>query len=287
MTLHEQIYGILHPEVARAYSNLSQIYFQLDEKEASVDLARKAVIVAERTLGVDSAETLLYYLNLSLYVHGSGDSKTALAYVKHALDLWKIIYGADHPDSITTLNNAAVMLQHMQAYHESRIWFEEALGVCERIMGEQSLSSASLLFQLAQALALDNESKSALVKMRECYNIFLAELGPENNNTKEAETWLEQLTQNAVAIAKRDKDTQTRRLRAGIRFPTRNAALGGGAGVSQGSAVAPPVVGDPSAIDSRSIDDLIKFIEGSGSQKTSTKKRPGRGGPKTRVGAAS
>ncbi|KAI1212248.1 clustered mitochondria-domain-containing protein [Annulohypoxylon truncatum] len=285
LTLHEQIYGILHPEVARAYSSLAQIYYQLEEKEAAVDLARKAVIVSERTIGVDSAETLLYYLNLGLYVHGSGDSKAALAYVKHALDLWKIIYGPDHPDSITTLNNAAVMLQHMQAYHESRIWFEQALAVCERVMGKQSLPAASLLFQLAQALALDNESKAALGKMRECYNIFLHQLGPENNNTKEAETWLEQLTQNAVAIAKRDKDAQARRLRAGIRFPPRNVALGGGGAgaTAQPAALSANKSDKP---DARSIDDLIKFIEGNTAQKKSTKKRTARSGPKTRVGAA-
>ena len=290
LTLHEQIYGILHPEVARAYSTLSQIYNQLDEKEAAVDLARKAVIVAERTIGVDSAETLLYYLNLSLFLHGTGDSKTALAYVKRSLDLWKVIYGADHPDSITTLNNAAVMLQHMQAYHESRTWFEEALGVCGRVMGAQSLSSASLLFQLSQALALDGEPKAAMARMRECYTIFLRELGAENNNTKEAETWLEQLTQNAVAIARRDKDAQARRLRAGIRFPPRNVALGANssraASSASASAAAAPGGAAGSGPDSRSIDDLIKFIEGSGAQKKSTaKKRPGRPGPKTRVGA--
>ncbi|KAI3336771.1 putative eukaryotic translation initiation factor 3 subunit CLU1/TIF31 [Xylariaceae sp. AK1471] len=281
LTLHEQIYGILHPEVARAYSSLAQIYYQLEEKEAAVDLARKAVIVSERTIGIDSAETLLYYLNLGLYVHGSGDSKTALAYVKHALDLWKVIYGVDHPDSITTLNNAAVMLQHMQAFHESRIWFEQALAVCERVIGAQSLQSASLLFQLAQALALDNESKAALGKMRDCYNIFLHELGPENNNTKEAETWLEQLTQNAVAIAKRDKDAQARRIRAGIKFPPRNLAGAGSPSTASAALSAKPKSTKP---DARSIDDLLKFIEGSSEQKKTTKKRPSRGGPKTRVG---
>lgn len=283
LTLHEQIYGILHPEVARAYSTLAQIFYQLDDKEAAVDLARKAVIVSERTLGVDNAETLLFYLNLSLFLHGSSDSKSALAYVKHALDLWKVIYGPDHPDSITTLNNAAVMLQHLQAYHESRIWFEEALGVCERVMGKNSLSSASLLFQLAQALALDNEPKAALSKMRDCYNIFKDTLGPDHNNTKEAETWLEQLTQNAVAIAKRDKDQQARRLRAGIKFPPRSAALGSGTGNVQASPLQRSKAGKKPGIDSRSIDELIKFIEGDDSQKKSTKKKqPARGGPKMR-----
>ncbi|ETS83387.1 Protein TIF31 [Pestalotiopsis fici W106-1] len=282
LTLHEQIYGIIHPEVARAYATLAQIYYQLDEKEAAVDLARKAVIVSERTLGVDNAETLLAYLNLSLFLHGSGDSKSALTYVKHGLDLWKVIYGADHPDSITTLNNAAVMLQSLHAYHESRIWFEQSLGVCERIMGKNSLSSASLLFQLAQALALDNEPKAALTKMRDCYNIFKDTLGPENQNTKEAENWLETLTQNAVALAKRDKDQQAKRLRAGIKFPTRNVALGSGAGSAQTSVLSKSK-GSKTGLDSRSIDELIKFIEGDDSQKKSTKKKQsGRGGPKMR-----
>ncbi|KAI0443406.1 clustered mitochondria-domain-containing protein [Xylaria telfairii] len=284
LTLHEQIYGILHSEVARAYSSLAQIYYQLDEKEAAVDLARKAAIVSERTIGIDSAETLLYYLNLGLYVHGSGDSKTALAYVKHALDLWKVIYGSDHPDSITTLNNAAVMLQHMQAFHESRIWFEQALAVCERVIGPQSLQAASLLFQLAQALALDNESKAALSKMRDCYNIFLNELGPENHNTKEAGTWLEQLTQNAVAVAKRDKDAQARRLRGGIQFPPRPVTVS-----APPSNMSASLNGNQKSTgaDTRSINDLLKFIEGGSAQTKTTKKQPGRAGAKTRVGAGS
>ncbi|KAK5629716.1 hypothetical protein RRF57_005431 [Xylaria bambusicola] len=167
------------------------------------------------------------------------------------------------------------MLQHMQAYHESRTWFEQALTVCDRVIGPQSLQAASLLFQLAQALALDNESKAALSKMRDCYNIFREELGPENSNTKEAETWLDQLTQNAVAIAKRDK------IRAGI-FPTRT--LGNATSASTASR---GLNGGQTSVkqDDRSLDELIGWIEGSSAQKKTTKKRPGRVAPKTRVGA--
>ncbi|KAF4123305.1 protein TIF31 [Geosmithia morbida] len=278
LSLHEQIYGILHPEVARVYNTLSMLYYNLDDKEAAVELARKAIVVAERTVGIDSAETLLNYLNLSLFLHQSGDSRNALVYSKHALKLWKIIYGPDHPDSITTLNNAAVMLQHVKAYHESRLWFEESLRVCETVFGKQSVNSATLQFQLAQALALDQDSKAAVNRMRESYNSFLAELGPEDKNTKEAETWLEQLTQNAVSIAKHAKDAQARRIRSGIRFPATPAA-----------APAAPATRMTSApqMDSRSIDELIKFIEGSDQQSKSAKKRPAvQGNPKRRGRAA-
>lgn len=285
LSLHEQIYGLLHPEVAQVYHTLSQIYYSLDEKEAAVELARKSVIVSERTVGIDSAETVLDYLNLSLFLHQLGDSKTALVYAKYALDLWKIIYGPDHPDTITTINNAAVMLQHLKEYHESRRWFEESLRICEKVFGKQSINAATLLFQLAQALALDHDSKGAVNRMRESYNIFLAALGPEDKNTKEAESWLEQLTQNAVSIAKHAKDVQARRIRAGIQFTPRNVSVGTAA---TSAATTSKPAGQPGTIDSRSIDELIKFIEGDAKQTKSTagaKKRPaGRGNPKSRGG---
>ncbi|KFX89170.1 hypothetical protein V490_07189 [Pseudogymnoascus sp. VKM F-3557] len=289
LSLHEQIYGIMHPEVARVYNTLSMLYYQLEEKDAAVELARKAVIVSERTLGVDSAETLLSYLNLGLFSHANGETKLALAYIKHALQLWKVIYGQNHPDSITTTNNAAVMLQHLKLYHESRLWFEASLDICESVFGKQSINAGTLLFQLAQALALDQDSKASVNRMRESYNIFLTELGAEDKNTKEAESWLEQLTQNAVSIAKHAKDVQARRIRSGIKMSP---------GMSLGQTQAQPPVGqtaeassgrDPRnamGMDSRSIDELLKFIEGKEQKKPSSKKRTGQTNPKRRGGAS-
>jgi protein TIF31 len=283
LSLHEQIYGILHPEVAKLYHQLSMLYYQNDEKDAAVELARKAVIVTERTMGVDSADTILSYLNLSLFEHAIGNTKMALVYVKHAIDLWKIIYGPNHPDSITTMNNAAVMLQHLKQYPDSRKWFESSLSVCEALFGRQSINTATILFQLAQALALDQDSKAAVNRMRDAYNIFLNELGPEDRNTKEAESWLEQLTQNAVSIAKHAKDIQARRLRRAnlstrVSLGTRPQPQVGGTGpapLTEGHA-------GNSQLDTRSIDDLLKFIEGGDSNSARSKKKRGTANPKLR-----
>ncbi|KAK4157107.1 clustered mitochondria-domain-containing protein [Chaetomidium leptoderma] len=292
LSLHEQIYGLVHPEVAQMYHTLSQLYFQLEQKDAAVELAKKAAIVSERTVGLDSAETVLNYLNLSLFLHQRGDSKLALGYAKHALDIWKVIYGPDHPDTITTINNYAVMLQSLKAYHESRRWFEESLRVCEKVFGRQSINSATLLFQLAQALALDQDSKAAVDRMRESYNIFRTALGPEDKNTKEAEHWLEQLTHNAVSIAKQAKDLQARRARAGYKFASRGVSVG--ASTTGGAAGTTELAGKPTpppSLDSRTIDELVRYIEGTDKKKTGSggaggKKRAGRGNPKRRGGAA-
>ncbi|CBY00563.1 hypothetical protein LEMA_P016930.1 [Plenodomus lingam JN3] len=273
LQLHEQIYGVLHPEVARAYHTLSNLLYNLDDKASALELAHKAVIVSERTLGLDHADTVLAYLNLGLFEHASGNTKAALAYVRHALELWKIIYGGDHPDSITTLNNAAVMLQAMKQYHESRIWFEASLAICEEVSGKNSINTATLLFQTAQSLALDKDMRGAVNRMRESYNIFKEVLGAEDRNTKEAESWLEQLTQSAVSQAKQLNDLakgRIRRIQLTGRNPLRPAAPTPSA--SDAAAAAGGQRTGASRVDQRKIEDLLKYIEGD-SQKTPSKKR--------------
>ncbi|KAK6344545.1 Intracellular distribution of mitochondria [Orbilia brochopaga] len=289
LSLHEQIYGILHPEVARVYNTLAMIYYQLDEKPAAVELSRKAVLVAERILGVDSAETILSYLNLALFEHANGNTSAALAFIRHALNMWKIVYGEGHPDSVTTMNNTAVMLQALKHYHDSRLWFEASLKLCETIFGPSSPNTATLSFQLAQALALDNESKGAVSRMRDAYNVFLQEFGAEDRNTKEAENWLEQLTQNAVSIAKQAKDLQNRRLRRVTMTPrvTLGTKPQPSLGLSSVDAIQPDDAISNGGIDSRSIDDLMRYIEGTDVKKSSgPKKQPGRTNPKRRGGKA-
>ncbi|KAH9873212.1 Intracellular distribution of mitochondria [Plenodomus biglobosus] len=273
LQLHEQIYGVLHPEVARAYHTLSNLLYNLDDKASALELAHKAVIVSERTLGLDHADTVLAYLNLGLFEHASGNTKAALVYVRHALELWKIIYGGDHPDSITTLNNAAVMLQAMKQYHESRIWFEASLAICEDVSGKNSINTATLLFQTAQSLALDKDMRGAVNRMRESYNIFKEVLGAEDRNTKEAESWLEQLTQSAVSQAKQLNDLakgRIRRIQLTGRNPLRPAAPTPSASDAAAAAGGPRT--GSSRVDQRKIEDLLKYIEGD-SQKTSSKKR--------------
>ena len=292
LTLHEQIYGILHPEVARVYHQLAMLYYQLDEKSAAIELAHKAVIISERTLGIDSNETILSYLNLALFEHGNRNTTVALACVKHALELWKIIYGSKHPDSITTLNNAAVMLQQLQFYPESRQWFETSLAISEEVSGKQSVNTATLLFQLAQALVLDQDHKGAVHRMREAYSIFLSKLGPDDPNTKESEKWLEQLTQNAVSMAKHAKDVQARRLRRVVfnpRVTTMGARPQPQVGLSNSELASGRNISSRSSnsFDSRSIDELVKIIEGGGdiSKSSTGKKRTTPSNPKRRGGA--
>ncbi|KAK7207744.1 putative eukaryotic translation initiation factor 3 subunit CLU1/TIF31 [Myxozyma melibiosi] len=285
LSLHEQIYGILHPEVARAYSQLSMIYSSLEEKQtaAAAEYARKAVIIGERTLGFDSSETVLLYLNLALAEHANGNAHVALAHVRHAYTIWRIICGEDHPDAVTNLNNAAVMLQSLTEFKDSREWFEASLALCEKIFGTESVNTAALNFQLAQAMVLTQDSHSAVNRMKAAYTVFNAELGPEDRNTVDSEKWLVQLTQSAVELARQAKDLEARKAqRTAILNGTAkanvkpvgsaaNAAAKANAGSSSGgrrsktSDILNGVQSGeilPSAINTKSIEELVKYIGG-------------------------
>jgi protein TIF31 len=114
-----------------------------------------------------------------------------------------------------------------------------------------------------------------MTMMKESYNIFKELLGADDKNTKEAEYWYEQLTQNAVAIAKQNKLADEKReklARANLRF-------GPGLGSIAQPAPAParPGVKRP---DERSVDELLRYIEGTDKTNGSGsggKKRTNRG----------
>lgn len=277
LSLHEQIYGILHPEVARVYHQLAMFYYNLDEKDAAVELAHKAVVISERTLGIDSDETILSYLNLSLFEHANHNTAVALRCMRHALELWKIIYGPSHPDYMTSINNAAVMLQHLKFFHESRLWFEKSHGCSEEMYGKDSVSTATLAFQLAQALALDQDHKGAVNRMKEARSIFNNKLGADDRHTKEADSWLEQLTVNAVSIAKHAKDIQAQKIRRALFTPrvTLRTQPQAPVGRSPNEAITGHGSQSVGGLDDRSIDELMRYIESSGdsSRKTPTKKQ--------------
>jgi protein TIF31 len=282
LSLHENIYGALHPETARLYTELSMIYYHLDDKSTARELGRKAVVVSERLLGLDSAETIHSYLNLGLFESANGNTHEASICLKHGLDLWRLVYGPDHPDLILPLTNIGAMSLGLKAYSEAAKWYEAALTLSESTKSGPA-NNAAILFQLAHVLGLNKDFKGAVNRMREAYSLYLNAHGPDHKNTKEAETWLEQLTQNAVSIAKHAKSIQDRGLRR-VRF-AQPVSDSGKLGLTAASEFNGKAKGSEmklngvQPVDSRSIDDLLKYIEGD--QQKTKKRRPGKNSART------
>lgn len=275
LVLHEQIYGVLHPEAARGYNALGLIHSSLENKANAVENARKAVIVAERTIGLDSAETILFYINLALFEHANGNTLQALSYLRHALTMSRAVFGGDHPDMITTINNIAVMLQSQDKFADSLKWFEVCAKICEANYGTQSVHYATLSFQIAQALALTGQSKASIARMRQAHEIFERELGPEHNNTKETRMWVTTLTQNAVYLAKQAKlKAASNGLGAQQQNKSGINALTQKLSSNQPVQTAQPLTNTAaSGMGTKELDELVKYITGGDSPAHGTGKK--------------
>ncbi|KAG2225941.1 hypothetical protein INT45_006637 [Circinella minor] len=206
LTLHEQTYGFLHPETSKCYATLAMIYHHNEDRDAALDLQRKAVIAAERTNGVDHPETIHHYLNLGLFEHAAGRTKLALRYLKHALYYWDLVFGAGHPDSATADNNAGVMLQSLRDYPTSTKFFERACATQENILGKEHVLTATGYHILAKAYTLLGDFNKALNVERVAFGVFEKKLGAEDPRTKESDLWLKELTSNALLSAQRARE---------------------------------------------------------------------------------
>jgi protein TIF31 len=62
VSMYEQIYGPIHCETGRAYANLGMLHYNDQQFKQALAMQRRAVIVCERTIGVDDPETLRQYV---------------------------------------------------------------------------------------------------------------------------------------------------------------------------------------------------------------------------------
>jgi protein TIF31 len=66
--------------------------------EQAIKLTRQAVIIAERTTGIDSHETLQCYSDLAIFESQVGNGDRALRCLQHAVALSNALYGDNHPE---------------------------------------------------------------------------------------------------------------------------------------------------------------------------------------------
>ena len=63
LSMHEQIYGPIHPETAKSYGIVAMQNYENEKYDEAIAYQTRAAIVAERTLGLDDAETILQFVN--------------------------------------------------------------------------------------------------------------------------------------------------------------------------------------------------------------------------------
>ncbi|KAJ2782746.1 Intracellular distribution of mitochondria [Coemansia interrupta] len=268
LALHEQTFGFLHAESARCYAVVSLAHYDAGEQALAAEFMTKAVVISERTVGLDNPLTIHNYLNLALYEHARGNTLVGLRLMRHALDLWNLVNSADHPDLATAHNNVGVMLQSLRLFDDALEFVRSAYEIRLRLHGARHVLVAGAQHAMAKALALTGDFKAAVQAEREAHGYFSETFGPEDARSKETGEWLAELTFNAVRTAKLTRAAREKMAEAA-------AKAGGLMPVADAAGAAAAAQQEEGAKGLLPIDELLKFITGNGNR--ADKPRPSGG----------
>ncbi len=119
-----------------ACRQIARIHYITGETVVALSYQHKAVLLFERVLGVDHADTITSYINLALYCHATNQMSAAVRLMYRARYLLLLVFGEGHPELSTCDTNIALMLLGMRDFENALKFLESALRVQERCVYE-------------------------------------------------------------------------------------------------------------------------------------------------------
>lgn len=269
---YEQIYGNIHPQVGRVYGLMAQVYHDLGMTDKACEVARKAAIVLERTLGFDSYETILAMVNSAFFEQENKSALDSLAIYSQVLSEWSIVFGENHPSVVTTLTNIASLLQAKKLVKEAAKVTSRAADLSSKIHGELSPITGMVRYQLAQFYIMSNEMELAAVEMKKSYELFEVSVGKDDTFTEEISKWISALetlkTRREEASQKQQQDLK--KLEHGKKVKRNGKLLADDLKQSKLKKSSKQQASIPE-IANQSVEEILAFIEGSTPSKKKSK----------------
>lgn len=269
VTFYNQIYGTVNNETGFFYSTLAQFYAERKMfAEASI-AARKALLINERITGTDSYETINAYVKASYFDSLNNDHVSAFKLNGKALDLWSVIYGEDHPNTVNTLSNFGTILLDFKLLKESKKFFEKAIDLSVKINGEQSDITGLIRHRLAVALVQDSNFKAAKTQFAKAADIFNKVVGPDDVMSKECSNFVAQidtyLAYNEHKLAEMKKQSNKNGKPKPVTAEKAPQPPASKNGKKKKNTPVPEIA-------NKSVDEILQFIEGNLGSKPKNKK---------------
>ena len=196
------IFGPMHELTAQCYTHLILVSYHVGDFPKAVENGESALIICQRSLGLDHADTAAAHSNLSLFLHSSGHFDQALVHIKRAIYLFELIAGKDHPETASANLNIAMIYQDMDRLSEALLHLQEALRSSKAALGAESLHVAICEHALAVAYGFTRNFGKAIAHERVAQAIYKKLLGEENSKYKQSTYWLKQFAAHAAALQK-------------------------------------------------------------------------------------
>ncbi|GBL52180.1 hypothetical_protein [Candidozyma auris] len=274
ISFYQQIYGTVNTEAASLYSTLAQFYAERGMTTEASIVARKAIILNERIFGADSYETINAYIKASFFDSLNKDQSGAFALNSRALQLWTDVYGPNHPNCVSTLTNFAAILQDMKLHKEANKLFAKSLETSEKLNGEVSDITALIRHRYAVSLVQLGNYKGAQEQFAKAGEVFNKVVGPEDVFSKECSNFVTQI-KTYIAYNEHQAAEQRKNQKGKIAAKSNASVASKPAQKSAGkNGKKSSPVSDP-AIASKSVEEILQFIEGksSSSEKKKNKKK--------------
>lgn len=259
----EQLYGPVHRTTALYMSKISGVLASMPEGDI---FARKAFQIFERYCGGDSYQAALSLNQLVSVEVNNGATVNAFKLLKRSISQWVIANGETHPSVISGLNNVFIIALNFGLKAECIEILKKVISLSDKAYGPESVDSSLFKYRLSQMLIEVGNEKESLVYAKEGYNGLVKSVGILNKNTYDARKWANTL-ENYLAYQKNNAKKNAE-LAQKARKEQASAANVKAAESKKSSLVSP----NPE-IASKSVDDILAFINGTDSASKKGKKK--------------
>lgn len=259
VSIYEQIYGPVHPETSNFYSILSQFYSDLGYAREASEVAKKACVLFERSMGFDSFGTISSYINAAYYEAASQSYVNAFRLYEKALGDWDHVFG-NHPSAVTTLTNLAEILSQLKVVDQANRFFSAALLLSYKTNGADSQISAMIHYRFAGTLVSANRFDESLSHFESAHKVFSRHIGPQDRLSTDCANYVANLKTYIAYLKQQEKEKkQPKKVNAPPAVPHTKKGKKNG-----------QLQPDPE-IASKSVDEILRFIEGKGGKKKGKK----------------
>ncbi|WP_224244493.1 serine/threonine-protein kinase [Hyalangium gracile] len=169
---------------ARLHGNVGRVLFAQGRYGEAAEQHAQALVLLERTLGLESLELADVLLELSQARAAQRHGAEALDLAERALALRQRALGPDHPDTGMALADLAEVRSYRNEYMEAEQRSTQALEVLERALGPEHPGLVSALNTLAMArLSLQQKPETVLPLLERALRIMESSGSPEISDT--------------------------------------------------------------------------------------------------------
>jgi ankyrin repeat protein len=121
---------------------------------------------------------------MALALFNQGKYEEALQAYQEVYEIQKRVLGPEHPDTLTTRNNIASVLDDQGKYEEALQAYKKVYDIQKHVLGPEHPNTLSIRSNMATVLFKQGKLEEALQAYQEVYDISKRVLGPDHPFTK-------------------------------------------------------------------------------------------------------